>query len=119
MRMWLKLQCLKSSMLLLGPAFLLGCNSRVHDNFNQIRVGDSSDEVIELIGKPSSRIVINTRLKDEASIDYSQRWQWGDNLSTLATGVTFPLTVPDRVWAVFFDQNLQVLGTSEPDWINQ
>ena len=118
MWLWLKLQCL-TILLLVAPVFIAGCNSRVQDNFNRIRIGDSSIEVVDLIGEPSSRIVIDTRLREDGDIDYSQRWQWGDNLSTLATGVAFPLTVPDRVWAIFFDQDLQVLRTSEPTWLDQ
>ena len=43
-----------------------------------------------------------------------ERWQYGDTASTLATGMVFSDLPSDDVWAVFFDEQGQVIKAQSP-----
>lgn len=87
---------------------LLGCDVQYKDNWDRLERGMSKEQVEMLLGEPSSRIDAK-RDGVEIIVPYD-RWQYGDNLSTLATGALFPAEAPDRVWAVYFDENGRVIG---------
>ncbi len=78
---------------------LAACASKWRENEGLISTGMSREEVVELLGEPSSKVEVPAWGDRPAFA----RWQWNDNLSTLATGAMFPDTVPDRVLAVSFD----------------
>ncbi|MGA1707980.1 MAG: hypothetical protein ACO4CI_04735, partial [Phycisphaerales bacterium] len=87
--------------MLLGAVAAAGaaCSSKWREHESQISAGMSEAEVLELLGEPSSKVKVPAWGEQAGYV----RWQWNDNLSTLATGAMFPDTVPDRVLAVSFD----------------
>ena len=97
------------------PALLLAlaaCESQYQDNWGRLQRGMTQAQVQELLGDPSSRIAAR-RDGEEIVVAYD-RWQYGDNVSTLATGVVFPSEAPDRVWAVYVDQEGRLIEWRRP-----
>jgi outer membrane protein assembly factor BamE (lipoprotein component of BamABCDE complex) len=88
-------------------AFASGCATQASENFYAVRKGMTKAEVEDLLGKPSSTWVV---------ADGIDRWQWGDNLSSLATAGVFRDADTNRVWAVWFDSEGKVTDLSEPAW---
>lgn len=94
----------------LAPVAMLplgGCAPLCETNFSSVHRGMTKDEVRDLLGKPSS-----TWTEDEGI----ERWQWGDNLSSLATGGVFGQADTSRVWAVWFSREGTVTDATAPDW---
>jgi outer membrane protein assembly factor BamE (lipoprotein component of BamABCDE complex) len=89
---------------------LAACTSTWRDRGSLVEPGMSEAEVVELLGEPSSKVDVPAWGKRPAVA----RWQWNDNLSTLATGAMFPDTVPERVLAVVFDADGRVVEVVEP-----
>lgn len=69
-------------------------------------------EVEQILGPPSSRTQVPA--DRQATLGYRERWQFGDSLSSLASGAVFHDAPDDRVFAVFFDDDGRVLRTQEP-----
>lgn len=82
-------------------AVFVGCASQARERFAELRPGLTQPEVEALIGRPS--VVIPAEVSEDGTVLVGPRWQYGDNLSTITTAATFPRTVPDRVWVVWFD----------------
>lgn len=78
---------------------LAACATKWREHEAMVEPGMSQAEVLELLGEPSSKVNVPSWGEQPSYV----RWQWNDNLSTLATGAMFPDTVPDRVLAVRFD----------------
>ena len=78
---------------------LAACATKWREHEAMVEPGMSQAEVLELLGEPSSKVNVPSWGEQPSYV----RWQWNDNLSTLATGAMFPDTVPDRVLAVSFD----------------
>ena len=98
-------------------ASLSACSTGSIDRFDQVEIGMSHEEVMEIIGAPSSTY---TRKVDESGrVIRLERWQYGDVLSTLATSAVYSEHPPDRVWSVSFDEQGQVVQRHEPDWSYQ
>jgi len=93
-------------------ACCIACESQHEQNWARLQRGLTKTEVEQLLGEPSSRI--DARREGGDVVVAVDRWQYGDNLSTLATGVVFPGEAPDRVWAVYFDDEGRVVGFREP-----
>lgn len=75
----------------------------------------SESAVVTLLGEPSSRYP--AQLNKSGSIDVPARWQYGDNLSSLASSAMFQDQPPsDRVWVIFFDAAATVSGWQKPEW---
>ena len=89
---------------------LAACTSTWRDHGSLVEPGMIEAEVVELLGEPSSKVDVPAWGNRPAVV----RWQWNDNLSTLATGAMFPDTVPDRVLAVVFDADGRVVEVVEP-----
>jgi hypothetical protein len=96
-------------------AILAGCQVPNAELFSQLRVGMGQDEVIRLLGEPSSRHPASINATGAQAIP--AYWQYGDNLSTLATGAMFQdQPASDRVWAIYFDGDGRVARWQRPAW---
>lgn len=79
--------------------------------FSQVEKGMAKDEVVVLLGEPSSRWQL-TEARD--GLD-GERLQWGDGLSSLASSAVF-VGDPDRAYSVVFDSAGRVVSTAVPRW---
>ncbi|MDZ4755000.1 MAG: outer membrane protein assembly factor BamE [Phycisphaerae bacterium] len=86
-----------------------GCATQAAENFYALREGMTKAEVAQLLGKPSSKWP-----GDEGT----ERWQYGDNLSSLATSGLFHDADTAHVWAVWFDSEGAVDYFTAPDWVS-
>ena len=102
---------LLSALLLLT---LTSCVSVDKVRFESVEIGMSKDQVREILGPPSSTYQRETDASGRML--RLERWQYGDTLSTLATGAVFSRHPDRHVWVVYFDADDQVLDVSEPDW---
>jgi hypothetical protein len=93
---------------------LASCASQeVVDRFDRIKPGMSKEEVVEMLGKPSSGRLL-TAARD--GVD-GERLQWGDSLSSLASSAVFEGD-PERAWSVVFDKDGKVIRTVPPAWVD-
>jgi SmpA / OmlA family len=92
----------------------LACESRHQENWSRLKPGMTKTQVEDLLGEPSSRY--EPRTEDGKVIVAEERWQYGDNLSTLATGAMFPSEAHPRAWVVYFDDKGQVTTFRAADW---
>lgn len=93
-------------------AFAGGCRSPQGDSFEGISRGMSRDEVIEVLGPPSSRL---NAPADSPGSPWAVRWHWGDTLGTLATHAAMAdQPPPGRVWTVWFDASGHVIEATSP-----
>ena len=92
---------------------LASCASqRVVDRFAEITPGMGRDEVIAILGEPSSRWTLSQKLDGVAG----ERLQWGDGLSSLASSAMYR-GKPDRAYCVDFDMSGKVIETAAPAWV--
>ena len=105
------------ALLLALPIALLvqSCQTPDQGRFEQLRKGMQDCEVMTLLGKPSSKTPAVTG-KDGKVISPAS-WNYGDNLSTLASGTMFKdQPPPENVWSVFFGPDGRVSGWRTPNW---
>lgn len=94
---------------------LASCASgRVVDRFPQVQPGMTRDEVVALLGEPSSRWTLDT-VRDGVA---GERLQWGDGASSLASSALFR-GEPDRAYSVVFDAEGRVLRATPPAWVEE
>ena len=98
-------------------AALCGCESRYQENWGRLKAGMTQVQVEDLLGEPSSRY--EARTEGGKVIVPETRWQYGDNLSTLATGVVFPTDADARAWAVYFDADGRVSRFRAAEWAQE
>jgi len=92
---------------------LVGCRAPAPNSFASVSLGMSKDEVVALLGRPSSRM---QHPEDETRSAWQERWHWGDTLGTLATNAAMPdQPPPPRLWTVWFDSKGKVLRVEAPD----
>jgi outer membrane protein assembly factor BamE (lipoprotein component of BamABCDE complex) len=91
--------------------------SRHQENWGRLKVGMTRMQVEDMLGEPSSRY--EPRTENGKVIVPEERWQYGDNLSTLATGVVFPSDADARAWAVYFDADGRVSRFRAAEWAQQ
>lgn len=92
---------------------LASCASqRVVDRFAEITPGMGKDEVVAILGEPSSRWALSQELDGVAG----ERLQWGDGLSSLASSAVYR-GKPDRAYCVDFDMSGKVVDTAAPIWL--
>jgi hypothetical protein len=90
-----------------------GCASdQTVARFGSVAPGMSKDEVVALLGAPSSRW---TLVEKRDGLD-GERLQWGDGLSSLASSAVFEGD-PDRAYSVVFDAEGKVVSRSAPRWV--
>jgi hypothetical protein len=77
-----------------------GCESKYQDNWGKVHTGMTKQEVEALLGPPSSKY--DAKEVDGEVVVAEDRWQYGDNLSTLATGALFPSQAHPHAWAISF-----------------
>ncbi|MFM1822417.1 MAG: hypothetical protein RI967_683 [Planctomycetota bacterium] len=95
-------------------AFVAACApARVADGFGRVAPGMSRDEVVAILGEPSSRWAL---VEARDGLD-GERLQWGDSLSSLASGAAFR-GAPERAWSVIFDAGGSVVEAVPPRWID-
>ena len=94
---------------------LSGCQVPSDEKFSQLHTGMTEAEVVTLLGEPSSRQVA-ARGRD-GTVNVPACWQYGDNLSTFASGAMFKdQPASERVWAVYFDAEGRVSRWQRPSW---
>ena len=84
---------------------------RVADGFASVTPGMSRDEVVAILGEPSSRWAL---VEARDGLD-GERLQWGDSLSSLASGAAFR-GAPERAWSVVFGADGRVIEAVAPRW---
>lgn len=67
-----------------------------------------------MLGEPTTTFYNTAESRAEVGGHYQERWQYGDTISTRATGAFFPEIAPNRVWVVFFDTDGRVTEFREP-----
>ena len=99
-----------------GPGlFLAACASqRVVDRFGEVQPGMTRDEVVALLGEPSSRWPLDQRSDGMTG----ERLQWGDGLSSLASSAVYK-GQPDRAYCVDFDGSGRVVSKAAPVWVEE
>ncbi|MFZ4751315.1 MAG: hypothetical protein ACOYMM_12525 [Phycisphaerales bacterium] len=94
---------------------LVACASqRVVDRFGEVEPGMTREEVLEILGEPSSRWPLQRSFD---GID-GERLQWGDGLSSLASSAVYK-GKPDRAYCVDFDRAGVVVDKAAPTWVEQ
>lgn len=83
--------------------------------FAGLRTGMDKAQVVALLGEPSSRYPAIAASQDGPARE--ERWQFGDNLSSLATSATFAdQDAPENVWVVYFGPDGTVSHWRPPEW---
>jgi len=100
--------------IVLSAMMLVACESQYQDNWDRLKVGMTKTQVADLLGEPSSRY--EPRTDNGKVVIAEERWQYGDNLSTLATGAVFPSEAHPRAWVVYFDEKGNVRSFRAADW---
>jgi len=112
MRPILPLRLLASATAMLMP---FACASqRVEEGFVRVERGMSKDDVVALLGPPSSTWPLSHKLDGVAGT----RLQWGDGISSLASSVAFRGD-PDRAYSVVFDEKGLVVSKAVPRWVEE
>ena len=94
---------------------LTACASQqVVDRFDSVTVGMTKDEVVALLGQPSSHWTLSQKLDGMTG----ERLQWGDGLSSLASSAVYR-GKPDRAYCVDFDEAGKVVSKAAPVWIEE
>lgn len=100
--------------LMLVLLWIAGCESQYQENWGRLKPGLTKPQVEELLGPPSSRY--EPRSDGAKAVIAQERWQWGDNLSSLATGAVFPGEPHPHAWVVWFDEKGRVASFQSADW---
>lgn len=108
------LRSVLSTLLLVGAATASCTSPRVTDGFARVEPGMTKEEVVAVLGPPSSTWPLSRTLD---GVD-GTRLQWGDGLSSLASSVAFRGD-PDRAWSVSFDETGRVVSKAPPRWVEE
>ena len=104
-------------------ALMLACDApRYENNWNRVQTGMTREQVTELLGEPSSRH--RPKYSEEERLQaattgtavVAERWQYGDTLSSFATGALMPNEADERAWCVFFGPDGTVTDRRTPSW---
>ena len=104
-------QIILSTLVALIPG---GCTQPHEGAFYSLHNGMTHQQGRDLLGEPSATFYETKESRNEVDNAYKERWQYGANFSTRATGAFFPENAPDRVWVVYFDAEGRVSGFREP-----
>ena len=89
-----------------------GCSIPGESRFDAIRSGWTEADVRKSIGEPT--VIVPGEIDEDGVTIDGPRWQYGDTLSTMTTAATFPRTIPNRVWVIWFDVDGFVRRTRAP-----
>ncbi len=100
---------------------LAGCETPQYEtNWSRLKVGMTRPEVEGLLGRPSS---VHAPRKPTpkpgdtvAPAPQGERWQYGDTLSSFATGAVFPDEADERAWCVLFGPDGKVTSYRAAGW---
>ncbi|NBX25450.1 MAG: outer membrane protein assembly factor BamE [Planctomycetes bacterium] len=98
----------------LALLWVVACESQYQENWDRLKPGLTREQVEHLLGPPSSRY--EPRSEDGKVVIEQARWQYGDNLSSLATGAMFPGEPHPHAWVVWFDEKGMVTTFQRADW---
>ena len=105
---------MRSFFIIALSVFLTACASQqVVDGFARVEPGMTKDEVVSLLGKPSSTWPLSQKLDGMQGT----RLQWGDGLSSLASSAAFRGD-PERAYSVVFDDKGIVISKAAPSWVD-
>jgi hypothetical protein len=105
---------LRAAFLSLAILLTACASQQVVDRFDSVTIGMTKDEVVALLGKPSSRWTLSQ--KSDGMV--GERLQWGDGLSSLASSALYR-GKPDRAYCVDFDEAGKVVSKAAPVWIEE
>jgi len=92
---------------------LAACAAPPEGAFEEVRPGMTRAQVVELLGEPSSRMVVP---KEEIAMHgYAERYAYGDSIGSFATQLVFRDQIDSRVWTIFFDADGVVVDTRPPE----
>jgi len=109
-------QCILAGTFMASLCCAPGCETKYQDNWGKVHTGMTKQEVEALLGEPSSKYT--AKEVDGEVIIPEDRWQYGDNLSTLATGALFPSQAHPRAWAISFGPSGRVSQIQAADFDN-
>ena len=89
-------------------------SQRVVDHFGEIEPGMTRDQVVAMLGEPSSHWTLSHKFDGMEG----ERLQWGDGLSSLASSAVYH-GKPDRAYCVDFDKSGKVVDKAAPTWVEQ
>ena len=90
---------------------LFGCGApRYASNWSELESGLTRNEVLELLGEPSSRV----RLEQAGGHVARERWQYGDESSSATSPTGLGIAPPADVFVVTFGANGQVASYRRP-----
>ena len=94
---------------------LTSCASeQVVDRFDRVELGMGKDDVVAMLGPPSSSWPLTEKLDGVTG----ERLQWGDGLSSLASSAAFRGD-PERAYSVVFGADGKVISKAVPTWVEQ
>ncbi len=97
-------------------AVLPCCSAPQAEQFHRVDKGMSRTEVEAILGPPSTVYFDEPNERHASGDHWPERWQYGDTLSSRATGMLFPENAPDRVWVIYFDERGTVTSTRTPQF---
>jgi hypothetical protein len=101
----------RSVLAALLPLLLFGCGGpRYASNWSDLESGLTRNEVLELLGEPSSRV----RLEQAGGHVARERWQYGDESSSATSPTGLGIAPPADVFVVTFGANGQVASYRRP-----
>lgn len=89
-------------------------SQRVVEGFARVEPGMTREEVVELLGPPSSIWALSHSFDGMEGT----RLQWGDGVSSLASSVAFRGD-PSRAYSVVLDESGRVVSKAVPRWIEE
>ena len=104
--------------LVVTAGLILGCQGPKAADYQSITEGMSAAAVESVLGSPSSRLHAPEAVPGHPSAPWTQRWHWGDTLSTSTSSALFPdQPPPQQVGTVWFNAEGQVLRVHAPELI--
>ena len=93
------------------PLVLLGCGTPPYaSNWDELRLGMTRSEVLDLLGEPSAR----TQIERPDGLVVRERWQYGETSTSTPGGTGLGLAPPDDVFVVTFGANRRVSDLQRP-----
>ena len=108
------IRTLPPTLALLLSILISGCRTPDAASFSAVTSGMSKNQVLDLLGPPSTRWTAPPPDPTRPRVHWSERWHYGDTLSTTASTALAPEIAPDGVWVVSFGESGEVLDARPP-----